>query len=148
MTRIPASFVSLALAALALAAPAASAGGNNLDGQSPPEIALTDGMNGASAATTLATLRGKVVCLKFWLPRCPICRGTLPAFQAIHDRYGRSGVVCLSVVISDVAGVQGYVHESGWTFPVGCDPNHASADRYGVSQIGRASCRERVCQYV
>jgi peroxiredoxin len=121
--------------ALPFLAPApASAGGANLDGQQAPEITLTDGLNGASASTTLQSLRGKVVLLKFWLTRCPICRGTLPAYQSLHDRFGRSGVVCLSIVIDSPAGVGPYLREAGWTFPVGCDPNRVTAARYGMNR--------------
>ncbi len=130
MHRTRTSAFSLA-AVLALSA-TASAGGKVLDGQKAPEIALTGGLNGATAATTLASLKGSVVCLKFWLPRCPICRGTLPAFQALHDEHGRSGLVCLGVVIETPEGIADYLKEKGWTFEVGCDPEHLSADKYGV----------------
>jgi len=124
-----------ALLVLSALAPApARAGGANLDGQAAPEITLTDGLNGASAATTLQSLRGKVVLLKFWLTRCPICRGTLPAYQSLHDRFGRSGAVCLSIVIDTPAGVGPYLREAGWTFPVGCDPNRVTAARYGMNR--------------
>jgi len=127
----------LVLAALVTALPfmAASpalAGGSVLDGQPAPEIRLTEGINGASASTTLASLRGKVVLVKFWLTHCPVCRASMPDFQALHDRFGRSGVVCLSVVIDNAAGVSPYVREQGFTFPVGCDPQGGSSDRYGV----------------
>src|SRR5687767_13044102 len=119
---------------LAGAASPAAAGGRNLNGQAAPELTLKDGLNGASAQTTLASLRGKIVCLKFWLTHCPICQGTLPEFQAIHDRYGRSGVYCLGVVVDDAAGVGAYVRTKGWSFPIGCDPDGRSAARYGVGR--------------
>ena len=72
------------------------------------------------------------MCLKFWLTHCPICRGTLPDFQALNDRYSRAGVVCLGVVIDSAEGVSGYLKEKGWTFQVGCDPDGRNASRYGV----------------
>src|SRR5687768_7388326 len=127
------SFV-LAAALLAGAALTASAAGNNLNGQTAPALTLVDGLNGAGAQTTLASLRGKVVCLKFWLTHCPICQRTLPECQAIHDRYGRSGVYCLGVVTDDAAGVGAYVRTKGWSFPIGCDPDGRSAARYGVGR--------------
>ena len=110
----------------------ARAGGAELDGQPAPEIQLTDGLNGASASTTLASLRGKVVLVKFWLTNCPICRGTLPDFQALNDRYGRSGAYCIGIVIDGADGVTPYLRKAGWTFPVGCDPDGRTASRYGV----------------
>jgi peroxiredoxin len=129
----------LAAASLVVAAAAAvpaSASGMNLDGRPAPEIRLMGGLNGASAATTLASLRGRVVCLKFWLTRCPVCRGTLPEFQRIHDRYGKSGVTCLSVVLDRPEGVAPYLREAGWTFPVGCDPDGSgSSSLYGVQHF-------------
>lgn len=122
------------LALLLAAAAPAHAGGANLDGQPAPELRLTDGLNGASASTTLASLRGRVVLLKFWLTHCPICRGTLPDYQRLHDRYGRSGVTCLSVVIDGADGVAPYLKEAGWSFPVGCDPDGSNASRFGVGR--------------
>lgn len=111
----------------------ARAGGADLDGQPAPEINLTDGLNGASASTNFASLKGKVVLVKFWLTHCPICRGTLPAFQALNDRYGRSGASCLGIVIDNASGVEPYLREAGWTFPVGCDPDARNAAKFGVN---------------
>lgn len=116
-----------------LAPPAARAGGAVLDGQPAPEIQLTDGLNGASASTTFASLRGKVILVKFWLTGCPICRRTLPDFQALHDRYGRSGAYCIGIVIDRADGVTPYLRQAGWTFPVGCDPDGRNASRFGVN---------------
>jgi peroxiredoxin len=127
--------VLAATAALATSASPAGAWGRNLDGQVAPEIRLVDGLNGASASTTLASLRGKVVCLKFWLTHCPICRGTLPEFQELYNQYGRSGVVCLSVVYDSPQGVAPYLREAGWTFPVGCDNTGFSSGQYGVQHF-------------
>jgi peroxiredoxin len=127
------SLLVAVLASSLLASRPADAGrGSDFTGQPAPELALTDGLNGASAATTIASLRGKIVCLKFWLTRCPVCRATLPEFQGLADRYGRSGVVCLGVVIDSAAGVGPYLREAGWTFQVGCDPAGRNAARYGV----------------
>jgi peroxiredoxin len=135
--RTRSSFVlalAVGLAAVAACPPSARAGnGSDFTGQVPPELSLSAGLNGASARTTLASLRGKVVCLKFWLTGCPVCRATLPEFQAINDRYGRSGVVCLGVVIDSAEGVSPYLKQAGWTFQVGCDPDGRNASRYGVA---------------
>ncbi len=140
--RRPRRALRVALAALLAGAwcasvaapPGAVAGGSVLDGQAAPELALVEGLNGASAATTIAAFRGRVVCLKFWLTRCPVCRATLPEFQAMHDRYGRSGLVCLGVVIDRATGVGPYLQEAGWTFAVGCDPESKNAAKYGVTR--------------
>jgi peroxiredoxin len=135
MTRTLRSLVpTVALLVVAVMASPARAGGNDLTGQPAPDLQLSGGLNGVSPSTTLASYRGKVVCLKFWLTHCPLCRGTLPDFQALHDRYGRSGVVCLGVVIDSPDGVAPYVKEKGWTFAVGCDPDGRSAQRYGVKR--------------
>jgi thiol-disulfide isomerase/thioredoxin len=126
------TFVAALLVGIASAPPASAGRGTDFTGQAPPELTLSDGLNGASLATTMASLKGRVVCLKFWLTGCPVCRGTLPEFQAIHDRYGKSGLVCLGVVIDDAKGVGPYLREAGWTFQVGCDPDGRNASRYGV----------------
>jgi peroxiredoxin len=126
----------LAATALLLAwnAPPADAGGANLDGRPAPEITLSGGLNGASAQTNLASLRGRVVLLKFWLTRCPICRATLPKFQRLHEHYSPSEVVALSIVIDTPEGVGPYLREAGWTFPVGTDPQKVTAGRYGMGR--------------
>jgi peroxiredoxin len=124
-------FAALALGAAALPA---AAGGRDLDGRPAPEIRLVGGLNGITASTTLASLRGKVVCLKFWLTNCPICRGTMPAFQAVQDQYGRSGVVTLGIVIDKPEGVTPYVRQQGFTFGVGCDPSAVSTTGYGIQR--------------
>jgi peroxiredoxin len=125
-----------ALAALVLAAASvpAAAAGKNLDGLAPPEIRLTGGLNGITAQTALASLRGKVVCLKFWLTNCPVCRGTMPAFQQVQDQYGRSGVVTLGLVIDTPQGVAPYVRQQGFTFGVGCDPSAESTRGYRIDR--------------
>jgi peroxiredoxin len=125
-------FAAAAVLSSAVAAVPASASGMNLDGRAAPEIRLAAGLNGVTAATTLASLRGRVVCLKFWLTHCPICRGTLPEFQRLHERYGKSGVYCLSIVIDRPEGVAPYLREAGWSFPVGCDPEGTTSNQYGV----------------
>jgi peroxiredoxin len=123
----------VALVVVAAAVPAAAAG-KNLDGRVPPEIRLMGGLNGITATTTLASLKGKVVCLKFWLTNCPICRGTLPAFQEVQDQYGRAGVVTLGLVIDKPEGVTPYVRQQGFTFGVGCDPSADSTKGYGIDR--------------
>jgi hypothetical protein len=68
-------WVALAVvgAAILVAIPSsASAGPGSPYAANPaPEIVLADGINGVTAQTTLASLRGRPVLIALWIPICP-----------------------------------------------------------------------------
>jgi peroxiredoxin len=124
-----------AVAAAAMPAPTARAEGQDLTGRMAPDLAFLAGLNGVGAGTTLSGLRGQVVWIKFWLRDCPICRRALPRAQELHERFGRSGLVVLTVVHKfGPEEVIGFMQENGYTFAVGSDPEGRLAARYGVQQ--------------
>lgn len=113
----------------------AAAEGANLDGLMAPEMTFPAGLNGVAAGTTLSSMRGRVVWVKFWLRDCPHCRKTLPAAQEMHELYGGSGLVVLTVVHQHGPDqVQPFLKQQGYTFPVASDPTGALAQLY---QVGR-----------
>src|SRR3546814_13151449 len=80
---------------------------------------------------TLQSLRGKVVLVDFWTYTCINCIRTLPYVTRWHQAYKDQGLVVVGV------------HTPEFPFERST-PNVLKA----LDQIGRASCRERVCQYV
>jgi thiol-disulfide isomerase/thioredoxin len=75
-----------------------------------------------------------VVWLKFWLRDCPRCRKTLPEAQRLHELYGNSGLVVLTVVHQyGPDQVKDFLKQFGYTFPVASDPTGALAQAYQVN---------------
>jgi peroxiredoxin len=108
--------------------------GATLTGLLAPELTFPTGLNGIERGQTLSAYRGKVVWLKFWLRDCPRCRKTLPLAQELHELYGKSGLVVLTVVHQFAPDqVRPFLEKEGYTFPVACDPTGALAQAYQVN---------------
>jgi|GEM_PF-3052158 len=108
--------------------------GAGLTGLLAPELTFPTGLNGITRGQTLSSFRGKVVWLKFWLRDCPRCRKTLPLAQELHELYGKSGLVVLTVVHQYTPDqMRPFLEKEGYTFPVACDPTGALAQSYQVN---------------
>jgi cytochrome c biogenesis protein CcmG/thiol:disulfide interchange protein DsbE len=125
---------ALLLLAAAAGAPPVAAEGAYLNDLVAPELTFPTGLNGVTKGQTLSSFRGKVVWLKFWLRDCPRCRKTLPRAQELHELYGKSGLVVLTVVHQyGPDQVKPFLDKEGYTFPVACDPTGALAQAYQVN---------------
>jgi peroxiredoxin len=119
------------LLALGSSAPPAFADGRDWTGQPAPAVHAQDGVNGIAPGTTLESLRGKVVLMKFFFVGCPACQASMPAFQRLHDRYAPRGAVVVGIDPRDTRySLQAHLASLGYTFPVLIDPQ--AAGRYGV----------------
>lgn len=134
MAWISRAFLFAFAAAVVWGAPEpARAQGNDLTGRLAPDLSFSDGMNGVAAGSTLSAFRGRVVWVKFILRDCPRCRASMPRVQQLHDRWGGSGLVVLTVVRRfGPAGMRSFMAQNQYDFRVGTDPDGNQASRYGV----------------
>jgi len=68
------------------------------EGQEAPDFALKTLDQGN---LRLSEFRGQVVLINFWASWCGACRQAMPAFNDIHDKYQRAGLVMLSINLDD-----------------------------------------------
>jgi len=150
------SAVALAAALLALAwaapahaadaprpaAPVAAAQPAPPDADSPAELmdrparAWTFDRWVGSAPLTLASLRGKVVLMRWFNTDCRYCAHTLPGLETLRTRYGSQGLVVVGVFhpkpihpVSD-AFVRRASHELGFHGPVAVDERWTTLERW------------------
>jgi thiol-disulfide isomerase/thioredoxin len=62
-----------------------AADGSELVGHPLREWQMAEWANTGGARPTLASLRGRVVVVRFWTAGCPFCEKTLPALQKLAD---------------------------------------------------------------
>lgn len=111
-------FFVLLLAVVAL--PCAVEAGNT-KGAKSPEITISDGINGVTKKTTIASLKGSPVLVVLWLPTCPHCQKFMPSVHKFHKTYGPKGLKIVTVSIGKKDYTAGYLKRNGWTFGVGFD---------------------------
>ncbi len=120
------------VATLAWTAAPARASGSNLTGREAPDFRVEEGLYGLPSGTSLSSMRGQVVVLKFFFTTCPACRASLPEFESLHRRYGPLGVRFIAVAYDSRSAVTAYWASHGLTVPVAIDEGGAAAARYGV----------------
>ena len=123
----------LGTVATAFAPSTALAAGRNLTGSPAPEIYVPQGLFGLQSGTTLASLRGHVVVLKFFFTGCPTCRASLPEFESLYRRYASRGVQFIALAYDSASNVSYYWPRNGLTVPVAVDESGVTPGRYGIS---------------
>lgn len=88
---------------------------------------------------SLAALRGKVVLLNFWATWCPPCREELSHVQKdIVDRFAGREFVFLPISRGEKReAVEAFIRKTGYTFPIGLDPDKSIYDLYASNYIPR-----------
>ncbi|WP_165795160.1 redoxin domain-containing protein [Deinococcus koreensis] len=119
MTRLP-------LLCALLLLPAQAVGVN----QTPPELRGTSWLNTASPATLspdaapLASLRGRVVIVNFWVYSCINCHNSLPTLKGWYGRYRDQGLEIIGVHTPEfesdkpLANVRASLKDDGVSWPV------------------------------
>ncbi|MGH8933979.1 MAG: cytochrome c biogenesis protein CcdA [Egibacteraceae bacterium] len=120
MRRVSAAWAALALGVVAWLALAGGAWAAERPAPDYTAKRLSDGED-----ISVADLRGEVVLLNTWATWCVPCREEMPAFQALHERYGDQGLRVVAVSIDQGpadAKVADYVQAAGITFEIWRDP--------------------------
>jgi peroxiredoxin len=102
-------------------------------GTRAPEFKL-DRFGGGKVS--LADLRGRVVVLNFWQPRCSACNEMIPHLQQLDQKYADSDVRVVGIVEvkTPEEDVRSFVQDYKAMYPVLLDSNGAVARRYQVTQ--------------
>lgn len=89
-----------------------------------------------SKPLSLASLRGKVVLLRWWTEECPYCAATLPALEEVSGRDGTEGLVVIGVFhpkpphpVTD-RHVLAVANRLGFSGPIAVDERWSTLERY------------------
>jgi cytochrome c biogenesis protein CcmG/thiol:disulfide interchange protein DsbE len=97
-------------------------------------VTLWNGSNGQKVH--LAELKGKPVVLNFWASWCDPCRDETPLLEQAYQKYASRGVVVVGLAYNDTLDHgKPFVEQYGVTYPVGPDPDGATAVAYGVAGV-------------
>lgn len=87
-------------------------------GKPAPTFKMTD-LNGKTV--TNESLKGKVVLIDFWATWCGPCKKAAPSLQALHEKYGKDGLVVIGANTFErtedkVAPAREYKKEHGYGY--------------------------------
>ncbi len=92
---------------------------------------------------TLASLKGKVVLVRFWTDGCHWCLSTAPALKEFHETYAAKGLAVIGMYTpkpprdATADEVRGFAEKFGFAFPIGLDNDHAVLGRWWLAPQGR-----------
>ncbi|HYM09576.1 MAG TPA: redoxin family protein [Bryobacterales bacterium] len=108
--------------------------GRDLIGTPAPPLHLQHWLN--SPPLEIASLRGKVVLLRWWTDTCSLCAATAPALREMEQKYGPRGFVVIGVFHPKAAGDRSLdrarraAQQLGFTFPVALDADWSALRRW------------------
>ena len=105
-------------------------------GGSAPDFTVEDAEGNE---VRLSDFSGKPVVVNFWATWCGPCRSEMPAFEQLYQEYGDE-IQFLMVNMTDgsretVSGVQEFLEETGYSFPVFYDVSSEAAYAYSAYSI-------------
>jgi len=85
---------------------------------------------------SLESLRGRVVLLDFWGPRCKPCIAAFPKVQELHEKFNEMGLTVIAVCGAggDVEKVSGFMKDRDYSFAAAIDGGK-TVRNYAVSGI-------------
>jgi peroxiredoxin len=98
---------------------------------SPAGVAFR-GVDGRSLELSALLEQGPVL-LDFWATWCRPCERSLPATQALHERFGPRGLTVIGVSVDgprNWARVRPFARRLGLTFPIAVDEDGSLAQRF------------------
>ncbi|WP_295881369.1 TlpA disulfide reductase family protein [uncultured Thiohalocapsa sp.] len=130
--------ILLAMAALPVLAPAAARadrrGLHRFEPRPPAPALRLAGTDGALHDRT--ALAGRVLILNFWSVWCRPCREEMPALQALHGRFGNSGLALWGVAVGDEPDQVAELGAArGLAFPLLPDPDRQVAEDWDVAVL-------------
>ena len=151
MSTLPTAAVSIALAAVLAAAPAATAQSKQGSSTGQSQAAKPAGKDTTAPAKpradygkyefTLTTLEGKtvklsdyagkVVLVNLWAPWCGPCKIEMPGFAKLHEKYRAQGFEIISVAVqTNESAVRSFIEKTPLPWAVGI--NDDVAGKYGT----------------
>lgn len=130
-------------------------------GMPAPPLRLQHWLDGP--AIEMDELRGRVVLLRWWTDRCPLCEASAPALRALHERFGPEGLVVIGVFHPKPKASLKEARERakagaarfGFEFPVALDHDWQALARWWLDGRSRAATsitllidRQGVIRYV
>ena len=102
-------------------------------GEVAPDI---DAMTTDGKPARLSDLRGKTVWLDFWASWCGPCRQSFPWMNAMHDKYGGSGLAIMAVNVDKKrADADKFLAQLPARFPLAFDPEGATPAAYAIKAM-------------
>jgi thiol-disulfide isomerase/thioredoxin len=106
-------------------------------GSEPPAIAATAWFNWTGdKPPTLKGLHGKVVAVEFWATWCGPCVAGIPHLSALHEKYGKEGLVILSLSDQEAKPIEQFIKDKSMKYAVGAGSQ--AFREYGITGIPHA----------
>ena len=101
-------------------------------GQQAPDFSL---QLHSGEDVTLSELQGKPVVLNFYTTWCPPCQLEMPDFQKIYEEYGDLLHMLGVSAGEEIAVVDAFLAETGYTYPMAYDPAGTVSSAYSIDFI-------------
>lgn len=107
-------------------------------GDTAPDFTV-EMLNGRQLSLSTLTKQGNVVMVMFWATWCPPCREELSHLQRdVLDAFAGRNLVVLPISRGEKPEVvRSFIEKTGYTFPIGLDPERAIYDKYASNYVPR-----------
>lgn len=88
----------------------------------------------------LSSFTGKPVVINFWASWCPPCRGEMPDYENLYQKYSKKGVEFMMINLTDgeretKETAMKFIKENHYSFPVFFDTTGNASVAYAISAI-------------